>query len=112
MHEKGIADDIFQALLAETHKAGATRITGAAVEVGELAGVTPGALVHGIEHCAEHEGMAPFPVDVTVLQAEVRCARCGDVMEEGGSGQCPECGGRDVRVEAATRIRITRVEYE
>ena len=172
MHEKGVADDIFQALLAEARKAGATRITGAAVEVGELAGITPSALVHGIEHCAEHVGMAPFPVEVTVLQAQVRCAGCGatasplgplslrergrragtaasppgDDRPEAGErladgrltareasppaplllplrgirrGEnglpphtCPECGGEAVRVEAATGIRITQVEYE
>lgn len=111
MHEHGIADEILKVLLEEARKRDASGIAGVMIEVGEFSGVTEDALVQGLEHCCEHEDMAPFPVNVVVVGPQGKCQDCGHEAPIEDMTQCPECGGEDIEVQPSTGVRIKSVEF-
>lgn len=111
LHEHSVADRIFEAVMSEAREHDARGIAAVTITVGEMAGVAPEALVDGLRHCCEHAGIAAFPVEVVVERTRATCRNCGRSGELVLSGQCCFCGSTDLRVAAATGIRITQIEF-
>ncbi len=111
MHEHGIADDIFQALLREAEKAGATRITAATIVAGEMSGITGDALIAGLEHCCEHANMPPFPVQFEIEMTSAKCKKCGVQFAIDDEAVCTECGCADIEIIPATGVTVRHVEF-
>ena len=112
MHEHGLADRIFELLLEQMQQRSASRIVGATLHVGEFSGLTEDALCHGLEHCAEHHGMAPFPVTVVTEGPLIRCADCRAESPLGDAALCSACGSESVEILPATGITIRHVELQ
>ena len=110
MHEHGLADDVFAALMKQAATNG-RRIGAVTIAVGELAGIDPETLRHGLCHCWEHEQMKPFEVTVIVRDAALQCAACGREAPIEDAMRCPECGSEDVTVKPNTGVSITGIEY-
>lgn len=111
MHEHGIADEVFKALLEEARRRGASRITGATVHVGEFSGITPDALGHGLKHCCEHENMPPFPVEVVVVGPAGRCLECGHEAPIEQMETCAECESNHIEAQPAVGVTVKRAEF-
>ena len=109
MHEHGVADDVFRTLMQQANQSG-KRIGAVTIAVGELSGISPDALTHGLEHCCEHQQMEPFGVTVVVQDAMLQCAACGHQAPIEQAMRCPECGSEDVSIKPNTGVSITRIE--
>ncbi len=132
MHEHGIAQRVYDLLIEKARSSGAGGVKAVTLEVGEFAGVTPDALIAGLEHCCEHHDAPCFEVAVTTVGAAVRCRQCGHVValaeETPGTpvaddtpagprasvrpeAACEQCGGDALELIPATGVRIVRAEF-
>lgn len=112
MHEHGIADAILDRILEQMRLRGAGRIVSATITVGELSGISPDALVHGIHHCCEHEQIEPFDVQVLTHDAMLRCEDCGREQALGDTMSCCHCGSDRVSVRPNTGVSITDIRFD
>ena len=111
MHEHGIADEVFKALLEEARRRGASRITAATVHLGEFSGITADALVHSLEHCCEHESMPAFPVTVVVVGPAGRCLECGHEAPIEKMEKCTECESDHIETQPAVGVTVKSAEF-
>lgn len=110
MHEHGIADDILARLLEHMRQQRAARIVSACLTVGEMSGYEPEALAHALHHCAEHENLPPFHVDIQIKPTVLRCSACGQEASLDESSRCPKCDSTQVEVVPATGVTIRHIE--
>ncbi len=110
MHEHGIADDVFKVLMRQAAQSG-KRIGSVSIAVGELSGISPEALSHGLGHCCEHEQMEPFEVTVVMRDAMLHCAACDHQAPIEDALRCPRCGSEDVSVRPNTGVSITAIDF-
>jgi hydrogenase nickel incorporation protein HypA/HybF len=110
MHETGIAEGIIEAL-RQVQAERKDPIQVVRLQVGELSGISP-------EHLAEHfyEAAEGTEFEHVTLETEVRgimgkCTACEVVFEITDEvDACPECGSRNVSVQADDGLKLVAVE--
>jgi len=112
MHEHGIADSILDRILEQMRLQGADRVLSTTITVGELSGISPDALIHGIHHCCEHEQIQPFDIEVITQDTTLRCEDCGREQVLDDTMSCSHCGSDNVSVKPNTGVSITEIRLD
>lgn len=113
MHELSIAQALIEQVRDATAEQKPLRVVSIRVVVGTLSGVDPDALRLAFPLAAEETALAGAELEIDLITAAVRCARCGQrSTPEPPFAYCVACGHHEVTIEAGRELYIASAEIE
>lgn len=113
MHELSIAIALVEQMEQVARERNATAVPRVTLTVGVLSGVDPEALKGTFPLAAEGTPAAGAELVVEVVEAKVRCRRCGKLSTPAMPFlRCMDCGGLDVEVESGRELFIKSMDID
>ncbi len=113
MHELGIANSILTAVREEASRHTGSRLVAVGVQIGELSGVSPDALVFSFETLVKGTELDPLELRIDNIPRRQHCPSCNfDFDVENYATNCPHCGERRTHLIGGDEINIIYVEYD
>ncbi len=114
MHELGIMTGVLEASTTAAHDAGATKLLGVKLSIGEMTEAIEDALVFAWEALTEGD---PFTqgaaLEVNLVKPKSRCLECGAVFEHDRFHMfCPECDSFATELIAGREMQIDSIEVD
>ena len=113
MHELGITEQLLNLTLEHAARAHATRVTRLNLVIGELSSVVDESIQFYWEIMAKDSLAARAELHFERVPARFCCQTCQTEFELSAfEGQCPACGGLQVRVIDGDQFRLDSIEIE
>ena len=114
MHELGLMTGVMDAAVEAAREAGATRLLGVKVSIGEATEAVEDALVFAFEALTEND---PFTegaeLSITMVKPKSHCFECDAVYEHDRFHMlCPECGNFATELIAGRELQIDSIEVD
>ena len=111
MHEMALTQSVVEIACEEARKAGASRVTRIALDIGALSAVVPEAMRFCFEACAAGTLAAGAALDIADVEGAGWCLDCGKTVAlQERFGPCPDCGGYHVQMTAGDEMKIRELE--
>jgi hydrogenase nickel incorporation protein HypA/HybF len=108
MYERSLTRDIVD--ICEKSTAG-MKVISVTLEVGELSGITPGAIQFCFDECARGTSVEGAPLRVERIEAKCRCQECAaEFPLRGFHGSCPTCGGDRMEIISGDEMKVKYLE--
>ena len=113
MHEQSIVESILSLALKNAAKAGARRIIGINLVVGDYTGVEQEAVDFYFGFLGKNTVAAGAKINYTRVAAQLRCRDCDILFPmQKRDFQCPKCSGRRVEIAGGRDLFIESMEVE
>jgi len=113
MHEMAVTANILDMVLAETARAGASRVTAITLVIGELSSIIDESVQMYFDLLSEQTPAAGATLVFTRIPATLQCSACGQSFAKHGSQfACPHCGGPSRLTGAGQEFYIDSIEVE
>jgi len=113
MHEMGIAAEVARIAGEEAERAGATRIVGLRLQVGQWSGVEVESLRFALEVLGEGTLLAGCRVEIEPVEPTFACRACGGTYPGKGHFEpCPHCGKLGSDLVAGAELNLAEIEVE
>ena len=114
MHELGIITGVLEAAEQSAREAGATKILGISLSIGEMTEVIEEALVFSFEALTEiNPYLEGAVLDLKIIQPKSRCLECGNVFNHGRLEMfCPQCDSFALELLEGRELNIDSIEVE
>ena len=114
MHELGIMTGVMDAAVKSAQEAGATRLLGVTLSIGEMTEAIEDALQFAFEALCEGE---PFfegaTLTVNMIAPKSRCLECGTTFSHDRFHMfCPECDSFATELIAGRELQIDSIEVD
>lgn len=111
MHELAVAQNIIAIIESEAGKRGFGKVLKIKLAVGEVSGVVPECLYEMFPVAAGGTVAEGAELLTETVPAVVACSSCGYKGKPEG-GECPRCGGTDIRLESGREFFVDSIEVE
>ncbi len=120
MHGLSLASDLVEKTLKSLEDYHVREIRKIEVEVGELAGISPGELQSGFSIAASGTPLRDAELSIKIKKARIRCHNCGynGPIESGKhphlhvSPRCPGCHGFGVEILEGGGVTLRNLDVE
>ena len=113
MHELPITESLLEIALRHARKAGAERITGLNIVIGELSSIVDESIQFYWDIVGEGTIAEGARLHFERTQGILRCASCGHTFPlNHESFACPECGAEKVVAVSGDDFRLESIEIE
>ncbi len=114
MHELGLMTGVMDAAVEAARGAGATRLLGVKVSIGEATEAVEDALVFAFEALAEADDFTRgATLDLTMIRPRSLCLECGEEFEHDRFHRfCPECDSFATELLAGRELQIDSIEVD
>jgi|WetSurMetagenome_2_1015567.scaffolds.fasta_scaffold161738_2 hydrogenase nickel incorporation protein HypA/HybF len=113
MHELAITQQLLQLASRQAAAAGAARVTGLSVAIGELSTFSEDAIGFCWEHVAQGTVCEGALVRFNHVSAELTCRDCGRVHHwQGEPRPCPHCGSLHLQISAGEDLLLESIDVE
>jgi hydrogenase nickel incorporation protein HypA/HybF len=106
VHELALAEAVIEQIV---ERFGDRSVETVRLEIGELSGVVPEAIVFCFDVAAEGTPVEGADLEIVTVPARCRCRTCGAGFRPGDHILLCACGSADVGVEAGDQMRIASV---
>jgi hydrogenase nickel incorporation protein HypA/HybF len=113
MHEYAVTEGLINTVLAEAKKAGAVRITGIKLVIGELSNVFDESVQTYFDIMSEGTIAHGARLIFSRVPAEFKCMDCGLVYNKSSTGcDCTACGGLGLNTGKGREFYIESMDVE
>jgi hydrogenase nickel incorporation protein HypA/HybF len=113
MHELGIAMRIAEIATRVAKQEGLQKVDAVLVEVGELSGIVPEALLFSFESATKNSFLENTKLEINMIPAGAKCNTClTKFRPEGFFSFCPACEGVDCEIIAGKELFIKSLVSE
>lgn len=114
MHELSVTQNILDIALRHAEQAGAARITGINLVIGQLSSIVDDSVRFYWDIIAAGTMAEKARLDFHRIPAEMQCQTCGErfPLAGGSDFNCPRCGGDFVRVVAGEEFYLDSIDVE
>lgn len=113
MHEMSLAEGVLQLVEETARREGAQRVKTVVLEIGRLSSVEPEALRFCFEAVARDSLAGEAALEIVEVPGTGWCLTCADTIPLAEVfGDCPRCGGHQVRPTGGTEMRVKEIEIE
>lgn len=111
MHELSITEELLELALKHARAAGAGRVTGVHLGLGELSSMTPESVSFYWDLISAGTPAEGARLTFRPVSAVLRCADCG---QEGAAAEaaCPACGSANVRLKAGDELVLEALDLD
>ena len=111
MHEMSLAEGIVDLIEEESRRQGFTRVLEVRVAVGELGGVEPEALQFCFDAVCRGTLADGARLTIERVPGQAWCMTCARVVPlHERYGECPQCGGVELQLQAGDELRLLDLE--
>ena len=113
MHEMSLAQGVLQLMEDAAHRDNFTKVTAVWLEIGQLAGVEPDAMLFCFDAVTRDSVAQGARLEIIAVPGTGWCMACvktvpmTDVL-----GECPQCGGYPLQLTGGTEMRVKELEVE
>jgi hydrogenase nickel incorporation protein HypA/HybF len=118
MHELSIVADLFTIIEEQAKQAGAKKVTGVRVLIGELSGVVPELFRSAFQSYKKGTIADKAKLEMKIIRIKFRCRNCDreitakNFMNDSFSYSCPFCGSKNVELTAGRDLYLEKLEIE
>ncbi len=112
MHELGITQNLLKLALQYAEPAGATKITGLYLVIGELSSVMDDSVQFYWDFVSRDTLAAGATLHFERVRATFECQECQTVFGRNEHYICPACGSRRVRIASGEEFYLKSIEVE
>jgi hydrogenase nickel incorporation protein HypA/HybF len=114
MHEQSIVNSLVDVVTEQVIRSGATRATALTIEVGELSGVVPAALMSAFSVSKRGTVLESATLTIEPVAVVIHCDRCrGERPAEGVQRlACSDCRTPSGRVVRGRELDVVKIEVE
>ncbi len=114
LHELGIMTSVMDAAVQSAHEAGATKLLGVKLSIGEMTEAIEDALVFAFEALTEND---PFTqgaeLEINMIRPRSICLECSAEFEHDRFDRfCPECDSFATELIAGRELQIDSIEVD
>lgn len=113
MHEMSIIAGVIDAVMPSAEQAGATRVLGITLRIGDMTEVVDEALEFAFEALTEGTICEGAQLVVNKVHPRSLCFECGSEFDHDRFHRsCPNCGSYETRVVAGKELEIESIEVD
>lgn len=113
MHEMGIIAGVLDVVTRSAEEAGAVRVLGVTLRIGDMTEVIPEALEFAFEALAEGTICEGAQLAVNNVGPHSICAECGEEFDHDRFHRaCPACGSYETILMSGRELEIESIEVE
>ena len=113
MHELAITQNVLEIALRHARQAGAGRVTGIHLVVGQLSSIVDDSVAFYWDFVARGTPAEGAQLAFRRLEARFTCQACGHTFPpQGERWSCPACGSEQVRVTAGEEFYVEAIEID
>ena len=113
MHEMGVTQEVLNAVIDASVKAGATRINVVRLTVGELTALVPDSLMFAWECLTPGTPAEGAVLEIDVTPGRSMCLACGvEFDHDQFDRRCTSCGGPQTEVIGGDELRVDNVDVD
>ncbi len=113
MHEMAITEGMLSVVLEYAEKAGAQRVTGINLCVGEMSGLVDDSIQFYFDFLSQGTLAEKARLTFTRIPIRFRCRNCGAEFEPAErEWTCPDCGSTGGEILAGQEMRVESIEVE
>ncbi|MCW2315238.1 hydrogenase nickel incorporation protein HypA/HybF [Rhodoblastus acidophilus] len=113
MHEMSLTEGVVEILVEEGRKQGFAKVKTVWLEIGELSGVEPEAMLFCFDVVARGTLAEGAKLEIVRTPGAGWCLDCAKTVALGERfGQCPECGQYHVQMTSGDEMRVKELEVE
>ncbi|MGQ9800401.1 MAG: hydrogenase maturation nickel metallochaperone HypA [Candidatus Saccharicenans sp.] len=118
MHEMSIVADLFTIIEEQAKKAGATKVTGVRVLIGELSGVVPELFRSAFNSYKKGTIADKARLELKITRIKFKCHNCGkkitakNIKDESFAYVCPSCGSKEMELISGRDLYLEKLEIE
>lgn len=111
MHEMSLAEGILQLIEDAARRQAFSTVRTVWLEIGELAGVDPQALVFCFDAVVRGSVAQGARLDILHVPGAGRCLDCASTLPMTEAfGECPVCGSHRLQITEGTQMRVKELE--
>ena len=113
MHELAITQNIFNLVLEEARKAGAEKVEGINLVIGEMTGVVSTCVQFYFDFISQGTPAEEAVLSFTMVPPKAQCRDCDKLFElKEFDWTCPYCAGNRLQIVAGKELFIESIEVE
>ncbi len=113
MHEMGVTQEVLNAVVEASAKAGATRINAVRLTVGELTALVPDSLMFAWECLTPGTPAEGAVLEINATPGRSMCLACGTEFDHDQfDRRCTACGGPQTEVIGGNELRVDNVDVD
>ncbi len=113
MHEYSVTEELLQLVLERAREAGAKRVVGAHLVVGELTGLVDESLRFYFEILSEGTEAEKATLSILRVPAKARCGHCENEFQPGPADwACPSCGGGLKEIVGGRELYLESIDID
>ena len=113
MHEMSLCEGILQILESESIKQGFKRVKNVWLEIGDLSGVEPEAMLFSFDAVTRTTLAEGAKLNIINIPGMAWCMQCAEnVSVKQRFDECPNCGSYQLQVTSGDEMKIKELEVE
>ena len=113
MHEMSLCEGILQVLETESIKQGFRRVKNVWLEIGDLSGVEPDAMLFSFDAVTRNSLADGAGLNIINIPGLAWCMQCAkNVSVKQRFDECPHCGSYQLQVTSGDEMKIKELEVE
>ena len=113
MHEMSLCEGILQILESESIKQGFKRVKNVWLEIGDLSGVEPEAMLFSFDAVTRTTLAEGAKLNIINIPGMAWCLQCAEnVSVKQRFDECPNCGSYQLQVTSGDEMKIKELEVE
>ena len=113
MHEMSVTMSLLDLALEETAKAGASKITGINIVIGEMTGIIDHCVQASFEIISQDTPAEGAALTFRNIPRQARCRNCSHVFQPSDfNWNCPSCQSMEIEIIAGKELYIDSIEVE
>jgi len=113
MHEMSLCEGILQVLETESIKQGFSRVKNVWLEIGDLSGVEPDAMLFSFDAVTRTTLAEGAKLNIINIPGMAWCLQCAEnVSVKQRFDECPNCGSYQLEVTSGDEMKIKELEVE
>lgn len=113
MHELAITQSMLDLVLEEAEKAGAKKVAGIKLVIGEMSGVVDECVQFYFDLLSKDTIAEGAHLSFKIVPPAARCRNCNKLFElKEFDWTCPNCGGSEVEIVAGKELYVESIEVK
>jgi hydrogenase nickel incorporation protein HypA/HybF len=113
MHEMSVTMSLLDLILEEAGKAGASKITGVNIVLGEMTGIIDHYVQANFELLSQNTPAEGAKLSFQNIPRQVRCRHCAHLFQPAElEWACPRCQSVDIEITGGRELYVESIEVE
>ncbi len=112
MHEMSVTMSLLDLVLEEAAKAGAGKIIGVNIVLGEMTGIIDHYVQANFELLSQNTPAEGAALSFRNIPRQARCRQCANVFQVSDKWNCPRCQSSEIEITGGNELYVESIEVK